>query len=406
VPHFDAQLTSSAFLHSPYPVYHRLREEAPVYWSETWGAWLLTRYDDVVATLRDHRRFTSLGRLTMTMKPALEEPLWERIQPLVAHYSKGLINVDPPDHTRLRSLVHQAFTPRRIAGLQGYVQAIVDTLLDRFQRGSHMDLVGDLAYPLPVTVIAELMGVPAQDHHKIKAWSSDIVRFMATARPDAKVLLLSQEALLALRDYFRWVVSTCRREPRDDLISGLVTAEEEGEKLTEEELLSTLVTILIGGHETTTSLIASGTLLLLTHPDERRRLEADPTLYPSAVEEFLRYEGPFQRNRRIATEDVEIGEQKIGKGELVMQLLGAANRDPDQFEDPDRLDLSRQPNRHVAFGYGVHFCLGAALARLEAPVALRTLFRRLPGLELAVEPGALEWENTVFRGLKALPVRC
>ena len=267
-----------------------------------------------------------------------------------------------------------------------------------------MDVVRDLAYPLPVTVIAELMGVPAADHDRLKAWSGDIVKFMATARPEAEVLTLSQDALLSLRDYFRGILAARRRDPRDDLISALVAAEEGGDTLTEEELLSTLVTILIGGHETTTSLIASGTLLLLTHPEERRKLEAEPRLVQSAVEEFLRFEGPFQRNRRIATEDVTIGGQEIGEGELVMQLLGAANRDPAHFPDPDRLDIARSPNRHLAFGYGVHFCLGASLARLEAPVALETLFRRLPGLDLAAEPAALEWENTVFRGLKALPV--
>ena len=402
---FDEQLTSSAFLQSPYPVYRRLLEEAPVFWSEAWGAWLLTRYDDVVATLRDHKRFTSLGRLTKTMQPALEEPLWESIQPLVAHYSRGLINVDPPDHTRMRTLVHQAFTPRRIARLRDHVQDIVDSLLDRVHQGGKMDLVRDLAYPLPVTVIAELMGVPAADHDLLKAWSGDIVRFMATARPDAEVLMLSQDALLALRDYFRGILTARRHDPREDLISALVAAEEAGDRLSEEELLSTLVTILIGGHETTTSLIASGTLLLLTHPEERRRLEAEPQLLDSAVEEFLRYEGPFQRNRRLATEDVTIGGHEIAEGELVMQLLGAANRDPAHFPDPDGLDVGRNPNRHVAFGYGVHFCLGASLARLEAPIALETLFRRLPGLELAVEPEALAWENTVFRGLRALPVR-
>lgn len=401
---FDEQLTSRAFWHSPYPVYRRLLEEAPVYWSEAWGAWLLTRYDDVVETLRDNRRFTSLGRLTKTMQPALEEPLWESIQPLVAHYSRGLINVDPPDHTRMRALVHQAFTPRRIARLRDHVQDIVDRLLADLREGDRMDVVRDLAYPLPVTVIAELMGVPAADHDRLKAWSGDIVKFMATARPEAEVLTLSQDALLSLRDYFRGILAARRRDPRDDLISALVAAEEGGDTLTEEELLSTLVTILIGGHETTTSLIASGTLLLLTHPEERRKLEAEPRLAQSAVEEFLRFEGPFQRNRRIATEDVTIGGQEVGEGELVMQLLGAANRDPAHFPDPDRLDIARSPNRHLAFGYGVHFCLGASLARLEAPVALETLFRRLPGLELAAEPAALEWENTVFRGLKALPV--
>lgn len=403
VPFLENLLTAPEFEQNPYPVYRRLQAEAPVYWSEAWGCWLLSRYDDVVNTLRDHQRFSSVGRLTSVMEQELPEPLLAQIQPLVRHYSTGLINVDPPDHTRLRALVHKAFTPRVIEQLRGHIQNIVDELLDKTVAAGRMEVVQDLAYLLPVTVIAELMGVPPADRDRFKFWSGRIVEFMATPRPTPEVMLRSQNALLELREYFRRIFAERRRAPREDLISALVAVEEAGDKLTEEELLSTCVTILIGGHETTTNLIASGLLALLQHVDELEKLKANPDLIGPAVEEFLRYEGPFQRNRRIATQDISLDGQEIKQGDLVVQFLGAANRDPAQFPDPDRLDIARSPNKHVAFGYGAHFCLGAALARLEAPVAINTVLRRMPNLQLATD--TLEWQNTVFRGLKALPVK-
>ncbi len=398
---FDDAITSEAYAQNPYPVYHQLRAEAPVYWSDIWGCWILTRYDDIALTLRDHARFSSLGRLTATME--LPEPLWGQIEPLVTHYSQGLVNVDPPEHTRMRQLVHQAFKPRTIERLRTSVETLVEQLIDNVQPRGEMELIRDFSYPLPVTVIAAFMGLPATDHEQLKAWSGQIVEFMATPKPDPEVLLRSQAALLELQAYFRTMFAWRRNDPQDDLLSDLVQVEMEGERLTEDELVSTCVTILIGGHETTTYLIASGILALLENPPQTAVLRANPDLAASAVEEFLRYEGPFQRNRRIATEDVEIGGQLIRKGDLVMQMLGAANRDPAYFEEPDRLDITRQPNRHMAFGYGPHFCLGAALARLEAPIAVNALLRRLPNLTLATD--SVEWANTVFRGPQALPLR-
>ena len=399
---FDHFLNSPEFGQNPYPLYEQLRAKAPIYWSEAWGCWLLTRYNDVVETLRDHRRFSSMGRLTSVMEQALPEPLLEQLQPLIRHYSTGLINVDPPDHTRLRVLVHKAFSPRVIERLRSHVQDIVNELLDRVEGARRMDVVQDLAYLLPVTVIAGMMGVPKEDRDKFKFWSGKIVEFMATPRPAPQVMLSSQAALLSLREYFRDIFANRRQEPQEDLISALVAVEEAGDKLTEEELLSTCVTILIGGHETTTNLIASGLLALLQHPAQLEKLKNKPDLIGPAVEEFLRYEGPFQRNRRIAAENVLLDGHQIKKGDLVVQFLGAANRDPAQFAHPDLLDIERSPNRHVAFGYGVHFCLGAALARLEAPIAINTTLHRWPNLRLAGD--TLEWQNTVFRGLKALPV--
>jgi len=397
---FDDLLTSEQFENNPYPIYRQLREEAPVYWSDSWGCWILTRYQDVVATLQDHKRFTSLGRLTATFD--LTDDLRERVAPLIRHYSQGLINVDPPDHTRMRNLLNMAFAPRTMRQLEDYVSDIVERLLDDVQDKGAMDIIWDFSYLLPVTVIAHLMGVPQEDHPKFKEWSSRIIEFMTTPKPSPEVLLRSQDNLLALQQFFRDVARERKAEPRDDVITALVTVEQEGERLTEEEMVSTCVTLLIGGHETTTYLVASGMLALLKHPEQMAMLKADPDLITSAVEEMLRWEGPFQRNRRLAVEDVVLNDQQIRKGDLVMQMQGAANRDPAVFDHPEDFDIKRQPNRHVAFGYGPHFCLGAALARMEAPAAINALLRRFQNIDLATD--RLTWTNTVFRGLKELPV--
>ena len=328
---FDDLLTSEQFENNPYPIYRQLREEAPVYWSDSWGCWILTRYQDVVATLQDHKRFTSLGRLTATFD--LTDDLRERVAPLIRHYSQGLINVDPPDHTRMRNLLNMAFAPRTMRQLEDYVSDIVERLLDDVQDKGAMDIIWDFSYLLPVTVIAHLMGVPQEDHPKFKEWSSRIIEFMTTPKPSPEVLLRSQDNLLALQQFFRDVARERKAEPRDDVITALVTVEQEGERLTEEEMVSTCVTLLIGGHETTTYLVASGMLALLKHPEQMAMLKADPDLITSAVEEMLRWEGPFQRNRRLAVEDVVLNDQQIRKGDLVMQIQGAANRDPAVFGD-------------------------------------------------------------------------
>ena len=397
---FDSALSAEAFNQNPYPVYRQMREAAPVYWSEAWGCWLLTRYDDIAWTLQDHARFTSLGRLTASMD--LPAPLREKAAPLIRHYSQGLINVDPPDHTRMRKLVHLAFTPRAIRKMRVYIEDIVERLIDEHIDRGQMDVIWDFSYPLPVTVIAEMMGIPVEDHAKFKAWSGEIVAFMATPKPTPAVLLKSQDALLAMQAYFRDIYARRRLAPADDLITALVRAELEGDKLTEEEMVSSCVTILIGGHETTTYLIANGMYALLRQREQMRRLRDNPALDAPATEEFLRYEGPFQRNRRIATRDLEIGGRQIKKGQLIMQFLGAANRDPAQFKEPEALDIERSPNKHLAFGYGPHFCLGAPLARLEAPVAIRGLLRKLRNIRLADDD--LEWNSALFRGLKSLPI--
>jgi len=312
---------------------------------------------------------------------------------------------DAPDHTRLRALVNRAFTPRIVEGMRGHIQHIVDALVDQVQGARSMDVIADLAYPLPVTVISEMLGVPAADRAAFKQWSSDIARSLDAAILPAgsDVIARGQVARAALGDYFRTLIATRWKNPRADLLSNLIAAEEQGDKLSEEELLATCVLLLIAGHETTVNLIGNGLFALLRHPAEFRALRDHPTLIATAVEELLRYDGPVQRTGRMTMTDVEISGTPIPKGSIVAAIIGAANRDPAQFSDPERLDVARRENRHIAFGFGIHFCLGAPLARVEGQIAIGTLLRRLPALELAsAQP---EWrESSVLRGLKALQV--
>lgn len=400
---FDHQLTSPEFLDNPYPVYHQLRAEAPVYWSEAWHCWVLTRYEDVKTTFRDPENFLNGGRFTSLLEQLPPEVRAE-VEPLENHFLYGVINSDPPAHTRLRKLIHLAFTPRVLAQMRDDIQAIVDEQLDRVQDRGQMDVVRELAYPLPVIVIAKMLGVPPEERDQFKQWSDDIIAFQASGRTTPETIRLSQRALLDMRAYLRQIFARRRQNPQDDLITALIKAEEEGDKLSEEEILSTCVTLLVAGHETTTNLIGNGIFTLLQHPAQLQELKNDPSLIQPAVEEVLRYESPLQRNRRVVARDLEFEGQAMQKGQLVLQILGAANRDPEQFPDPDRFDLHRQPNKHIAFGFGIHFCLGAPLARLEAPIAINTLLRRMPTLQLASETVEWQREHSVIRGLKSLPV--
>jgi cytochrome P450 len=312
---------------------------------------------------------------------------------------------DPPDHTRLRALVSKAFTPRTIEVMRGHIQEIVDRLLDRALARGGMDVIEDLAYPLPVTVICEMLGVPVDDHASIRGWSADIARSLdAIGLPsDPSVAERGRTARRALADYFRALLPERRARPQADLLSGLLAAEEQGDRLTEPEVISMCLLLFIAGHETTVNLIGNGTLALLRHPEQLARLQADPALVPAAIEELLRYDSPVQRTARIASTDVELAGHRIARGTMVVTVLGAANRDPAQFAEPDRLDVTRRDVRHIAFGYGIHFCLGAPLARVEGQLALGALLHRAPGLRLAET--SPEWrESSVLRGLKRLAV--
>lgn len=381
---------------NPYPFYRRLREADPVHQSPL-GFWVLTRYDDCVLVLRDPR----FGRAGF--EAVLESVYGNSVEQ--GRLPTSMLFRDPPDHTRLRGLVSRAFTPRVVEGLRPRIQQIVDGLLDRVRDAGRMEVISDLAYPLPVTVISEMLGVPEGDRERIRQWSADIARSLdAIGLPtDPAIVDRGRTARRAIGDYFRSLLPERKKRPRGDLLSLLIEAEEQGDKLSEGELLATCVLLYIAGHETTVNLIGNGLLALLRHPAELERLRGDASLTQSAVEELLRYDGPVQRTARITNADVEISGHKIPKGAMVVAVIGAANRDPAHFPDPDRLDVSRPDNRHIAFGFGIHFCLGAPLARLEGQITLETLLRRLPRLVLAIERP--EWRDSqVLRGLKALPV--
>jgi cytochrome P450 len=384
----------------PYPLFNRLQAEDPVHWSEVLETWVITRYDDVVSGLRDPR--LSSARVAVFME-RLSEPMRDRVCPLGQHLSKWVSQVNPPDHTRLRQLVSVAFTPRVVETMRPRIQAIVNTLIDKVEPDGQMDLIVDFAYPLPVTVISEMLGIPSEDQDQFRTWSDDIMAFVGgsgLALP--QIAEKSYQSLCELREYFEKIIQERRSRPREDLI-GLLAAEEQGDKLSADELVAMCSQLLVAGHETTTQLIANGVLVLLQHPGELQKLRDDPTLITSAIEEVLRFEGPSQRQTRLVSEDLEIRGRRVNKDSTVLLMLGAANRDPTEFPDPDRFDICRRPNRHVGFSAGIHFCLGAPLARLEGAIAVETLLRRLPVLQLATQD--FQWrENMSLRALRSLPV--
>jgi cytochrome P450 len=387
------------FRANPYPFYRQLRSVDPVHWSAFLGFWVLTRYTDCVAMLRDPR--SSADPRDWASYEAVMQGVGED-RPLMQMQRRWMLLMNPPDHTRLRTLVTKAFTPRVVEGLRPRIQEIVDSLLDQVQGARTMNVIADLAYPLPVIVIAEMLSVPAEDRDKFKGWSRDLARTLDPITTP-EILAAGDEATLAFLDYFGTLVAKRRKDPRDDLLSSLIAAEEQGDRLTEDELLATAILLFGAGHETTMNLIGNGLLALLRHPDQLEKLRNDPSLIHSAVEEFLRYDGSVQMTGRMALQDIEIGGKVIAKGQQAIIVLGAANRDPAQFPDPDRLDITRSDNRHIVFSHGIHYCLGAPLARIEAQIAINTLLRRMPALQLSTD--TLEWRETVtLRGLKALPV--
>jgi pimeloyl-[acyl-carrier protein] synthase len=384
---------------NPYPSYRRLREEDPVHESFT-GVWVLSRYADCQAVLRDGR-FSSDER-----KSDLFAVFRDSITPeAAAQFDDGgrsMLFLDPPDHTRLRALVNKAFTARVVEGMRPRIQAMVGSLLDQAVERGSMDVVGDLAYPVPITVICDLLGVPESDRALFREWSADVALSLDPMM-SADVLARTNEAIAGFTEYFTGLVAARGTDPGEDLLTALIVAEDEGRSLTQDELLAMCILLLVAGHETTVNLISNGMLALLRNPEQLARLRADPSLIRTGVEELLRYDSPVQLSARIPLEDVDIGGKRVLKGQQVVALNGAANRDPAQFADPGRLDLGRRDNRHLAFGAGIHFCLGAPLARVEGQVAIGELVRSAAKIELAEE--SLEWRETVtLRGLKRLPV--
>ena len=398
---FDEYLLTPDFFADPYPFYHQLRSTQPVYWSDRLGAWLLTRYTDVASALHDSR--LKSGSRIQAIMSQLPETVRSETQPLYQHLTKMMAFTDPPNHTRLRTLVGKAFTPGTVAKLRPRIQAIVDELLDKVQGTGKADLVRDFAYPLPAIVICEMLGIPLEVRDHFKQWSNDIVGFVSAGQVTAHKALTAQRSVAALTEYFLSLCEQRRQHPREDLISALVIAEEEGDKLTEDELLSMCVQLFFAGFETTEGLIGNGLLALMRNPDQLKNLRDNPSLIGTAVEEFLRYDNSVQRQARVASVDLEIGGQRILQGQYLLLFIGAANRDPAQFRDPDRLDISRCENKHVAFGHGIHFCIGAPLARLEGEIAINTVLRCFPGVQLMSQ--SLAWEELLaLRKLKSLKV--
>ena len=384
-------------LANPYPLFHRLRTEDPVHWDPFLHKWVVTRYADVVFVLQ---RFSAHCAPTPEQLTAIGIG---GLSPVAQVMVRQMLFMDPPAHTRIRSLAAKAFTPRRVERLRAHIEEIVDAMLDEVERKGSMDVIADLAAPLPATVTGELLGVPRSDRDQLKDWSADFAEVLGNFQlnPDrVPRVVRSVEAMLS---YFHDVLNKDRAEPRDGLIHALATAEIDGDRLTDEEVVANTIVTMVGGQETTTNLIGNGLLALFRHPDQLERLRADLSLVPSAVEELLRYEAPSQQTTRIAPEDIELGGKLIRKGQSVIAVMGAANRDPQRFPDPDRLDITRADNRHVAFGWAGHFCFGAPLGRIEGQTAFRKLMQRFPDLRLA--PGPITWRHNMgLRGLTALRV--
>ena len=395
---FPFDPTDPVFRADPYPTYNRLREASAIHGTPL-GLWVLTRHADVVGVLHhpetsnDQRNSKAFQQF---LESGAESPFEDRTQ--------SFLFLDPPDHTRLRGLVSHAFTPRRVRELGPRITEIVDGLLDDAIARGELEGVEEFAYPIPIWVICELLGVPPSDNVIFKEWSRELARSL-----DPEVMLppemleRRQRASDGLNGYLTGLIAERTEQPRDDLLSALIAVEQEGEKLTHEELLVTCGLLLIAGHETTVNLIANGLLAFAQNPEQYQALRADPSLAKPAVEEVLRYDPPVQLTGRIAMTEMPIGGQTVSAGEQAVCLIGAANRDPDAFDDPDRFDITRKPGPHIAFGAGIHFCLGAPLARLEGEIAFRRLAERVGGFELDGEPSYKD--AFVLRGLDRLPLR-
>ncbi len=407
MPNFE---TSPAYLEfceerlqDPYPLFAQMRSEDPVHWNDRMKLWLLTRYDDVAATLRDKRLSASRQNI---YRQALPDELAHQVRPLLDHLQNWLLMIDPPEHTRLRRIVNAAFTPRLIENLRPRIREIADSLLTDLPADEPFDFIERFTYPLSATVICEMLGVPSENQSAFRVTNDRLFNFSSRGGPKlAEHALSANEALLSLHDVFNEIAEARRKAPREDLISALVQAKVVGEELSNELVLAFCTFLFLAGHEATTSSIATGLMLLLRHPEQFQRLRADPERLVSTFrEEVLRYESAAFRGVRQASVDFELRGKLIRKGQPVVMLLGAANRDPEQFPDPDRFDIARSPNQHLAFGSGPHICLGAPLARIEMDIAFTAICSKLPAIELATEE--LPWRPLMgARSLQKLPVR-
>jgi cytochrome P450 len=385
----------------PYPFYAQLRSQDPIHWDEELGFWVLTRYADIASVYHDPRFSRAQGlRRGFERLPQTEQVIAE---PVYRSFSKTMFYSDPPYHTHLRGLVNSAFTPNAVEQMRPHVQRTVDILLDAVQTHKKWDVIHDFAYPLPILVIAQMLGLPAEERGRFKTWSDDLFAILGSVPHAPELMERAALSLTELTSYITTLGERRRKQPQEDLLSALVEAVEGGEHLTQEELVANIIILLSAGHETTSNLIGNGLLALLQHPDQMQKLRDRPGLVASAVEEMMRYDNPVQIAYRSAAEDVKIGDKYIRKGHLVNSILAAGNRDPEHYSEPDRFDITRDEGKHLGLGLGIHFCLGAPLLRLEAQIAFASILRRFPRLKLATEN--LEWqEHPIFRGIKSLPV--
>lgn len=388
-------LTSSEFLKNPYPFYDKLRAIHPIYRGNLlkYPGWYVTGYEEATEILKDSR-FKNRIPLPTTSKK------YEHLKNI---QKDMLVYMNQPDHKRLRMLVSKVFTPRIVENHRPYIKETVNDLLNEVQNNKSMDVVTDFAFPLASLIIAKILGIPAEERYQFRDWSLSLIQTIDFSRT-RKELTDGNVTSMKLINYFKELIEKRKLKPKDDLISMLIKEEQQGDKLTDEELLATCILLVIAGHETTVNLISNSILALLNHPNQLIKLKENPSLIERAVEEFLRYESPTQMIARIASEDIEINDVTIKKGEHVYLLLGAVNRDPKTFINANVLDITRNPNPHLAFGYGIHFCIGSTLARIEAQIAIQTLLERMPNLQLATPE--LQWRKLIgFRSLHALPIK-
>jgi cytochrome P450 len=391
------QLLDPEVLANPYPLFHRLRTEDPVHWDPYLHAWIVTRYADVVTVLRD---FSAQRTPPPEQLAAMG---LDELAPIARVMVKQMLFLDPPSHTRIRGLASYAFTPQRVAVLRQHIRDIVRAQIDAVMPNGRMDVIADLAEPLPYTITAEMLGVPVADAPQLKAWSRDFAEMLGNFQHNPEHVPRVRRSVDEMTKYFQSAIREIRRHPREGLIHSFIAAEIDGDRFTEEEVIANTIITLVGGQETTTNLIGNGVLTLLRNPAELERLRADLTLLPSAVEEMLRYEPPSQHTARLAPDDVNLGEKRILKRQAAIAVMAAGNRDPERFPDPDRFDISRNDNRHLSFGWAAHFCFGAALARIESQVAFEAMLSRLSNWQSAPRP--LVWRtNLGLRGLTSLPI--
>jgi pimeloyl-[acyl-carrier protein] synthase len=394
----EFDLHSATIFANPYPLYHKIRSQYPVHLDSHLGCWVVTSYANVLAALANR----DLSSERIIQGSLLQEKDWAALSPLFTSLSNLMFYSDPPKHTRIRSLINKAFSARMIEKWREYIQQVVDEQLALVQDQGQMDVIQDLAFPLPSRVIATMLGIPDCDYQQFKLWSDDLADFLGNP-PTLEQCQKLASSIQAFMHYFRGIVAEHRKHPQNDLVDALLASENQEMTLTEDELLINCIGLFVGGHETTTNAIGNGLLALLGHADQMHKLQGDFSLLASAVDELLRFDSPVQFTARIALKTTEIGGEKIYRGQRVLLVLGAANRDPAYFQNPDDLDICRTNNRHLAFGQNIHYCIGGPLARQEIQIAIETLLRRFPHIRRAGDE--LVWqENLSFHGVKALPV--